>query len=132
MVRENADKVLHMNRTESLNKVLRSLQSGSPDVEASALISEDGLMIASALRQDLDETRVAGMTATLLNLGTRAAVELGRGDVLEVVVRGDQGYAVMVNAGRGTLLLVVANENAKLGLIFFDMREAVRAIQRIL
>ncbi len=132
MVRENADKVLHMNRTDSLNKVLRSLQSGSPDVEASALISEDGLMIASALRQDLDETRVAGMTATLLNLGTRAAVELGRGEVLEVVVRGDQGYAVMVSAGRGTLLLVVANENAKLGLIFFDMRETVRAIQRIL
>lgn len=132
MVRENADKVLHMNRTDSLNKVLRSLQSGSPDVEASALISEDGLMIASALRQDLDETRVAGMTATLLNLGTRAAVELGRGEVLEVVVRGDQGYAVMVSAGRGTLLLVVANENAKLGLIFFDMRETVRSIQRIL
>ena len=121
-----------MNRTESLNKVLKDLQSGSPDVEAAALISEDGLMVGSALPQDLDETRVAGMSATLLSLGTRAAMELRRGTIEEVIVRGEQGYAVLINAGRGVLLLVVANENAKLGLIFFDMREAINAIRRIL
>ena len=119
-------------RTDHLNKVLKNLQHGSPDVEAAALISEDGLMIASALPQELDETRVAGMSATLLSLGTRAAHELGRGHLQEIVVRGVQGYAVMVDAGRGVLLLVVTNENAKLGLIFFDMREAVNAIRRIL
>lgn len=121
-----------MSRFENLKKVLKDLQSGSPDVEASALISEDGLMIASALPQDLDDTRVAGMSATLLSLGTRAATELERGEVHEVIVRGDLGYAVMINAGRGVLLLVLANEKAKLGLIFFDMREAINAIKRIL
>lgn len=121
-----------MSRVENLNKVLRNLQSGSPDVEASALISEDGLMIASALPQDVDETRVAGMSATLLSLGTRAATELRRGEVHEVIVRGEQGYAVMLTAGRGVLLLTLANQNAKLGLIFFDMREAINQIKRIL
>lgn len=121
-----------VDRTESLNKVLKSLLTGSPDVEASALITEDGLMVASALPQDLDETRVAGMSATLLSLGTRAAAELRRGEVQEVIVRGEEGYAVMIAAGRGVLLLVVANEHAKLGLIFFDMRQAISAIKRIL
>lgn len=121
-----------MSRVENLNKVLRRLQSGSPDVEASALISDDGLIIASVLPQDLDETRVAGMSATLLSLGLRAAAELGRGNVEEVIVRGDQGYAVMLSAGRGVLLLTLANENAKLGLIFFDMREAASEVREIL
>jgi predicted regulator of Ras-like GTPase activity (Roadblock/LC7/MglB family)/type II secretory pathway predicted ATPase ExeA len=121
-----------MDRTENLNRVLKNLQVGSPDVEASALITEDGLMIASALPQDLDETRVGGMSATLLSLGTRAASELRRGEVREIIVRGEQGYTVMINAGRGVLLLVVANEHAKLGLIFFDMQEAINAINRIL
>ncbi len=121
-----------MSRLDNLNKVLKNLQNESPGVEASALISEDGLMIASALPQDLDETRVAGMTATLLNLGTRAAVELRRGDVQEVIVRGEHGYSVMISAGRGALLLVLTNENSKLGLIFFDMREAIKAIKNIL
>jgi predicted regulator of Ras-like GTPase activity (Roadblock/LC7/MglB family) len=121
-----------MTRLESLNKILKTLQNESPGVEASALISEDGLMIASALSAELDETRVGGMTATLLNLGTRAATELRRGEVEEVIVRGDSGYAVMVSAGRGVLLLVLANQNSKLGLIFFDMREAIKNLRKVL
>lgn len=121
-----------MNRTDTLNKILRTLQNGSPDVEATALISEDGLMIASALPQGLDETRVAGMSATLLSLGTRAAAELGRGNIEEVIVRGSQGYTVMVGAGRGVLLLAITNESAKLGLIFFDMHETIKNINKVL
>ena len=120
------------NRVDGLNSVLRRLQSGSPDVEASALISDDGLMIASVLPGDIDETRVGGMSATLLSLGIRAASELGRGNVDEVIVRGEHGYAVMLSAGRGVLLLTLANERAKLGLIFFDMREAINEIKKIL
>ena len=121
-----------MNRAELLNKELKTLQSGSPDVEAVALISEDGLVVASALPQDLDEIRVGGMSATLLSLGTRSSAELRRGNVEEIIVRGEQGYTVMLKAGQGTLLLVVANENAKLGLIFFDMRQSIEKLVKIL
>jgi len=121
-----------MHRADQLNRTLRKLQHDSPGVEASALISEDGLMIASALSQDMEETRVAGMTATLLNLGSRATIELSRGNVQEVIVRGEHGYAVLISAGRGALLLALTNENAKLGLVFFDMREAVRSLEKVL
>lgn len=121
-----------MSRVDSLNRILRSLQSSSPDVEACALISEDGLMIASSLPQHVDETRVAGMTATLSSLGTRAATELERGDVQEVLVRGSDGYAVMINAGSGTLLLGLASKQAKLGLIFLDMRRAIDDVRKVL
>lgn len=121
-----------MSRLDEINRVLRKLQSDSFGVEACALISEDGLMIASVLAANMEETRVAGMTATLLSLGGRAAMELGRGGLEEVIVRGDDGYAVLVSAGRGALLLALTNENSKLGLVFFDMREAVRSLQKVL
>ena len=119
-------------RLDELNRILRKLQNDSPGIEASALISEDGLMIARAETVNMEETRVAGMTATLLNLGTRAAAELSRGAVQEVIVRGEHGYAVVISAGRGVLLLAVTNETSKLGLVFFDMREAIRALQQVL
>jgi len=119
-------------RVDSLNQILRKLQSESPGVEASALISEDGLMIASSLTPDMEETRVAGMAATLQNLGGRAAVELARGQVREVIVRGDKGYAVMIRAGQSALLLALADEVGKLGLIFFDMLEAIKALEQVL
>jgi len=121
-----------MSRSEEMDRALRRLQNDSPGVEASALISEDGLMIASALAPNMEESRVAGMTATLVNLGSRAAIELARGEVQEVIVRGEHGYAVLVRAGRGALLLALTNESAKLGLVFFDMREAARALSKVL
>lgn len=121
-----------MSRLDEINRVLRKLQSDSFGVEACALISEDGLMIASVLAADMEETRVAGMTATLLSLGGRAAMELGRSHLQEVIIRGESGYAVLVSAGRGALLLALTNENSKLGLTFFDMREAVRSLQKVL
>jgi predicted regulator of Ras-like GTPase activity (Roadblock/LC7/MglB family) len=123
-----------MSRLDELNRILRKLQIDSPGIETSALISEDGLMIAHAENgaMNMEETRVAGMAATLLNLGTRAAMELSRGAVQEVIVRGENGYAVVLSAGRGTLLLAVTNEASKLGLIFFDMREAIWSLQKVL
>lgn len=120
-----------MARAEELNKILRSLQSGTPDIEASALISEDGLMIASALPQHIEEMRIAGMSSTLLSLGTRAATELERGEVQQVLIRGERGYAVMVRAAPGTVLLVLTSSEAKLGLIFLDMSRAVKDIARV-
>lgn len=121
-----------MSRIDSLNRILRGLQSASPDVEASALITEDGLMIASALPQHVDESRVAGMSATLSSLGARAASELERGDVEEVIVRGKQGYAIMMAAGTGSLLLVLTSKAGKLGLTFLDMRRAIEDIRKVL
>ncbi len=121
-----------MSRLDEINRALRKLQSDSFGVEACALISEDGLMIASVLAADMEEARVAGMTATILSLGTRAATELGRSHLQEVIIRGESGYAVLVGAGRGALLLALTNANSKLGLIFFDMREAVRSLQKVL
>ncbi len=121
-----------MARIEELNKILRTLQSGTPDIEASALISEDGLMIASALPQHVEELRVAGMSSTLLSLGTRAAMELERGELRQVLIRGDRGYAIMVTAAQGTMLLVLTTKEAKLGLVFLDMSRAVEQIKKIL
>lgn len=121
-----------MARIEELNKILRHLQSGTPDIEGSALISEDGLMIASALPQHVEEVRVAGMSSTLLSLGQRAATELDRGDIEQVLIRGKSGYAVMVRASSGTSLLVLTTPSAKLGLIFLDMGRAVDQIRKVL
>ena len=109
-----------MGRVETLNQVLRNLQSGTPDIEA------------SALPQHVEEVRVAGMSSTLLSLGTRAAVELARGDLNQVLIRGDEGYAVMVRAAEGTMLLVLTTKDAKLGLIFLDMSRAVADIKKVL
>jgi predicted regulator of Ras-like GTPase activity (Roadblock/LC7/MglB family) len=114
---------------KSVEAILAKLQTESAGIEAAALISRSGTMLASALREDMGTTRVAGMAMTLQNLGGRAAVELARGEAREIIVRGDLGYAIMIKAGDRALLLALANENCKLGLVFFDMVEAAKALE---
>lgn len=119
-------------RTDMFQQVLEELKSSSADVEASALISTDGLMIASALPQGMDEDRVGAMSAALLSLGDRAARELARGTLERVLLQGEKGYVIMSSSGNEAVLTVLAKHNAKLGLLFLDIKRAAEALSKLI
>jgi len=104
---------------------LRDLQASSSDVEASAIVSVDGLTIASALPSNVEEDRVSAMSAAMLSLGERISSELGRGNLDQVYIRGRSGFVILMSIGEEAVLTVLAREQAKLGLLFLDMRRAV-------
>lgn len=111
---------------------LRELQASSPDIEASAVVSIDGLTIASALPQGVEEDRVSAMSAAMLALGERIAGELGRGEIQQVYIRGEKGYVVLMSVGEEAVLTTLAREQAKLGLILLDMRRAAEDLTRLI
>ena len=104
------------NRTQQMVDRLRELQASSPDIEASAIVSVDGLSIASALPQGVEEDRVSAMSAAMLSLGERIASELGRGSLEQVYIKGENGYVVLMSVGQEAVLTALAREQAKLGL----------------
>jgi hypothetical protein len=110
---------------------LRDLQASSPDVEASAVVSVDGLTMASALPGDVEEDRVSAMSAAMLSLGERIASELGRGKLDQVYIRGEVGYVVLMAVGLEAVLTVLARQQAKLGLLFLDMRRAADDLAKL-
>ena len=124
-------KVLDM-RTDMFQQILNDLNSSSADVEASALISTDGLMIASALPAGIDEDRVGAMSAALLSLGDRAGRELARGSIERVMVQGEKGYVIMSASGTEAVLTILTKPNAKLGLVFLDMKRAAEALSKLI
>jgi len=111
---------------------LRDLQASSPDIEASAVVSVDGLSIASALPHDVEEDRVSAMSAAMLSLGERIAGELGRGRLEQVYVKGQAGYVILMAVGQEAVLTVLVGEQAKLGLVFLDMRRAAEDLGRLI
>lgn len=121
-----------MSRTEALNTALNNLKASSGDVEACAVVSEDGLIIASALPQGLEETQIAAMSAALLAMGARTSTELKRGQLEQLFVRGSAGYVVLMQAGPHAVLLAMARKEAKLGLIFLDLSRAAEEVRKIL
>jgi hypothetical protein len=119
-------------RSELMVDRLRDLQASTSDVEASAVVSVDGLIMASALPTGVEEDRVSAMSAAMLSLGERIAGELRRGVLDQVYVKGNQGYVLLTAVGQEAVLTVLAREGAKLGLIFLDMRRAAEDLSVLL
>jgi len=119
-------------RTQQMVDILRELQASSPDIEASAVVSVDGLSIASALPREVEEDRVSAMSAAMLSLGERISAELARGRLEQVYVKGERGFVVLMSVGQEAVLTALAGGRAKLGLVFLDMRRAAEDLSKIL
>jgi predicted regulator of Ras-like GTPase activity (Roadblock/LC7/MglB family) len=122
---------LVISRTDKMSERLRDLQASSPDVEASAVISVDGLTIASALPESIEGDRVAAMSAAMLSLGERISGELGRGNLDQVYIRGENGFMILMAVGDEAVLTVLARKQAKLGLLFLDMRRVTQDLTEL-
>lgn len=118
-------------RTDMIEEALEDFQRSS-DAEASALISTDGLMIASSLPENMDEDRVSAMSAALLSLGNRAASELVRGSLDRVLLQGEKGYVIMTSSGEDTVLTVLAKQDVNLALLFLRIKRTIEDLSKLI
>jgi predicted regulator of Ras-like GTPase activity (Roadblock/LC7/MglB family) len=108
---------------------LRDLQAVAPDIIASAVVTADGLSLASALPSDVEEDRIAAMSAAMLSLGERIAAELQRGTLEEIYIRGDEGMVLLTSVGKDAVLTALSRNEAKLGIMFLEMRRAAADLE---
>jgi predicted regulator of Ras-like GTPase activity (Roadblock/LC7/MglB family) len=118
-------------RADQMVERLRNMQAAAPDIEASAVVSVDGLIMASALQQGVEEDRVSAMSAAMLSLGERISTELGRKGLEQVYIKGSKGSIVLTSVGDEAVLTALARQEAKLGLIFLEMRRAAEDIIKL-
>jgi uncharacterized protein len=116
----------------AIQSILQSFVSEIPDIQGATLVSPDGLTIASALPDRVDEERIAAMTAAMLSIGERIGRELARGQVERVLVVGEKGYSVLINCGDDAVLLVLASAAVKQGLLFLEIKRAVADLAPLL
>jgi predicted regulator of Ras-like GTPase activity (Roadblock/LC7/MglB family) len=119
-------------RSGRLDRILAELVGQVPEIEAASVVSFDGLAMASALPAEMDEDRVAAMSAALLSLGERAAEGLGRGMLSQVYVEGEEGTVFLIAADDEAVLVAVAAKRAKVGLMLFEVRRAAAAVAEAL
>jgi predicted regulator of Ras-like GTPase activity (Roadblock/LC7/MglB family) len=115
-----------------LRSILRRLNTVSDSIEASAVISGDGLVKASMLGEDIDPDRFGAMCATLLALAKRAATETARGDLKLVLIEGTQGTMLIVQIGEKGVLAIAAKPKSNLGMIFLEARKTAAEIALII
>ncbi|MEM9003437.1 MAG: roadblock/LC7 domain-containing protein [Cyanobacteria bacterium P01_F01_bin.86] len=118
--------------TEKLSTILNNFVSATSDVQGAALITPDGLALASTLPGSMDEERVAAMSASMLSLGERIGQELSRGDIERILVEGDQGYGILTACGDDAVLLALASQNAKQGVLMLEVKRIIAELKLVL
>ncbi|MEI7557153.1 roadblock/LC7 domain-containing protein [Candidatus Chlorohelix sp.] len=121
-----------MNRHDELVGHLRKLQAAAPEIEASAVVSLDGLIIASNLPDTVEPDRVSAMSAALLALSMRISGELNRGLLEQVFIRGLEGDILLMAVGEDAVLTVMSRREAKLGMVQYYMKRAARDIANVM
>ena len=121
---------------ESMNSELmeciNELRFRSPGIIDVSIVSAEGLPIASVVLEQIEETRFAAMTAAMLSLGERVALELKKGGLKKIFVEGEHGHIITMQAGENAVLTVSSTPDAKLGLLFLDMSRAAEKVARLL
>ncbi|MFX0075725.1 MAG: GTP-binding protein [Candidatus Hermodarchaeota archaeon] len=110
------------------NKFLEHL----PEVTAAVILTPEGLPIASMLPQGVDETKIAAMTAALLSLSEKTILEIGKGSIDQLCIKGSEGYLLVMQAGPGAVLIVSTTKDARLGLVLSDCRRTCEKIAQLI
>ncbi len=120
------------NLNSRLRESLLMLEAETPGLVGSVLVSSAGLTIVSTLPETVEADVVAAMTAPMVALGERTATELWQGQLSQVLIKGEEGtYALVEKVNSQMAMVVLATEEAKLGLVFMNMARASLAISTI-
>jgi predicted regulator of Ras-like GTPase activity (Roadblock/LC7/MglB family) len=119
-------------RTEKIAEILRGLRVSSPDVIGAAIVSLEGFIIAAVAPTEVDEELVGGMAAALLGVGERISSELMRAKMEQTYVKSEKGYVILNAVGDEAVLVLLVTKEAKLGLIFLELRRMIPELSKVL
>ncbi|MEQ9368219.1 MAG: roadblock/LC7 domain-containing protein [Coleofasciculus chthonoplastes F3-SA18-01] len=118
--------------SEKLGHILTNFVSATNDVEGAAIVTPDGLPLATTLPSNMDDERVSAMSAAMLSLGERIGKELVRGTIDRIYVEGNQGLSILTSCGEDAVFLVLATKQAKQGLLMLEIKRTLGDLKSIL
>lgn len=119
-------------KTEKITGILRGLRVSSPDIIGAAIVSLDGFLIAVVAPSEIDEELVGGMAAALLGVGERISTQLMSAPMNQIFVKSEKGYVILNAVGEESVVVLLVSSQAKLGLIFLELRRVVPELQKII
>lgn len=115
-------------KQHALEHILKKL-GNMGDVDGSAIVTRDGLLIASQLSSEIDAETFAAMSATMVGAAETAIAELKKGSVERVIVESKETKLVATGAGSNALLVTMVGAFANLGLVLVEMKKAAEEIE---
>ena len=115
-----------------LDMILNDFERNVPHVQATAVVSTDGLVIASRLPAEVEEDRIGAMGAAILSISTRSGGELERGEMVRVLIEGTEGYILIRSVGEYAILVALIEKDVRLGLLFYEANKCIDLLTEVL
>ncbi len=128
-------------KTDLLEGALKELCSKLEGVQGAVIVSIEGFVVAaySPLETEMDEEdsptsspQVAAMAATLIALGERTLSRLAQGEMIRLLIEGNDGGMLVVPANRRSSVAVMVGREAKMGLVLYALQQSAKKISHIL
>ena len=122
-----------VDKGKAIEEILMDLKSSSSDILGAAVVSLDGLMIASYLPiKEINPEGVGAMSAALLGLSKKTAEALLLGDFKETYIKSKEGTIHLYTISTAGVLAVLARHDANIGMVNLESRQAAQKIGEIL
>jgi predicted regulator of Ras-like GTPase activity (Roadblock/LC7/MglB family) len=114
-----------------LDWLLDDLIARAAHVQKAVILSRDGLTTGTSatLRRE-DSDHLSALAAGLQSLASGGALHFGAGHVHQTVIEMDRGYLFVTAAGEGSCLAVLADSQADVGLVAYEMALMVKQLGR--
>jgi predicted regulator of Ras-like GTPase activity (Roadblock/LC7/MglB family) len=98
-----------------------------PGVTHAAIVSSDGLLIAVSDRLDRDSAdQLAAVTAGVMSVAIGVASVFGGDEVLQTVIEMGHAYFLVMSIQDGSVLVTLAERDADIGVVAYDMAKLAR------
>jgi predicted regulator of Ras-like GTPase activity (Roadblock/LC7/MglB family) len=118
-------------KKEIFQQVLTQLGRDVPDIYASVLVRQDGLLITSNLPNDVDGRKVAAISAAIATIGIRAVNELKQGKINQIIVTADEGQIITMGI-ENLFISVLVSKEANLGYALLELENVAGELKEIL
>lgn len=127
-------------KTDLLEEALKELCDKLEGVQGAVIVSIEGFVVASYSphESDMDDEgptsspQVAAMAATLIALGERTLSRLAQGEMIRLLIEGNDGGMLVVPADRRSSVAVMVGTEAKMGLVLYGLQQTAKKVSEIL
>ncbi len=101
------------------------------ELGAIAVVSDDGSEIAFFAEASIDRTLMSALASAIASTGGMSVRQTGYGELVEVIVKGTEGYIVLSDA-RDYIIIGASKETHSLGLTTNVLRRYAQKVSEIL
>ena len=117
---------------EAIMQILREAEQSVDGVQGVAVVSTDGLPMASAVETKMGEAELAALASSMLSIGSTAMDNLKKGELDSIYVKCDKGYILLRYSGPLAVVLFITEENARLGPLLLELKRTAARLEEML